>query len=65
MCILSTKDSKKPHPDPYEEVRQRVETFKNHPMVPKDVIAHGLMQDIFTGKVEVVVNGYEQAGKGE
>jgi carbonic anhydrase len=46
-------------PDPYEEVRQRVETFKNHPMVPKDVIAHGLLQDIFTGKVEVVVNGYE------
>jgi len=46
--------------DPYEEVRQRVRTFKNHPMVPKYVIAHGLMQDIFTGRVEVVVNGYEE-----
>ncbi len=51
--------------DPYEEVRQRVQTFKNHPLVPKDVIAHGLVQDILTGKVEVVVNGYEEAGKGD
>ncbi len=47
--------------DPYEDVRRRVETFKNHPLVPPDVIVHGLVQDIFTDKVEVVVNGYEEA----
>jgi carbonic anhydrase len=47
--------------DPYEEVRRQVEAFKNHPLIPPDVIVHGLVQDIFTGKVEVVVNGYEEA----
>jgi len=52
-------------PDPHEEVRRRVQVFKRHPLVPKDVIAHGLVQDILTGKVEVVVNGYEEAGKGD
>ena len=45
--------------DPREEVKRRVENFKNHPLVPPDVIAHGLLLDLATGKVEVVVNGYE------
>ena len=45
--------------DPYEEVRNQVEYFKNHPLAPPDIIVHGLVQNIFTGKVEVVVNGYE------
>jgi carbonic anhydrase len=45
--------------DPREEVKKRVENFKHHPLVPKDVIAHGLLLDLATGKVEVVVNGYE------
>jgi len=44
--------------DPREEVKRRVENFKNHPLVPPDVIAHGLLLDLATGKVEVVVNGY-------
>ncbi len=47
--------------DPYEKVREMVKDFKNHPVVPPDVIVHGLVQDILTGKVEVVVNGYEEA----
>jgi carbonic anhydrase len=47
--------------DPYEEVRRQVETFKNHPLTPPDIIVHGLVQDIFTGEVEVVINGYEGA----
>lgn len=51
--------------DPYEDVRRRVEEFKNHPLVPPDVIVHGLVQDIFTGKVEIVVNGYEEAAKAQ
>jgi carbonic anhydrase len=45
--------------DPREEVKRRVENFKNHPLVPADVIAHGLLLDLATGKVEIVVNGYE------
>jgi carbonic anhydrase len=45
--------------DPREEVKKRVENFRNHPLVPPDVIAHGLLLDLATGKVEVVVNGYE------
>jgi len=44
--------------DPREEVERRVENFKHHPLVPPDVIAHGLLLDLATGKVEVVVNGY-------
>ena len=47
--------------DPYEEVRQRVHNFKNHPLTPPDVIVHGLVQDILTGEVAVAVNGYEEA----
>jgi carbonic anhydrase len=44
--------------DPREEVKRRVESFKNHPLVPPDVIAHGLLLDLASGKVEVVVDGY-------
>jgi len=45
--------------DPREEVKRRVENFKDHPLVPPDVIAHGLLLDLATGKIEVVVNGYQ------
>ena len=46
--------------DPREEIKRRVENFKKHPLVPADVIAHGLLLDLATGKVEIVVNGYER-----
>ena len=36
-----------------------VNKVKNHPLVPKDVVVHGLIMDPKTGKVDVVVNGFE------
>jgi len=36
-----------------------VELIKSHPLIPKDIVVHGLVIDPETGKLEVVVNGYE------
>ncbi len=41
-------------------VRNTVELIKNHPVMPKDVIIHGLIIDPATGKLEVAVNGDPQ-----
>lgn len=42
--------------DEEENVVKTVETIKNHPLIP-DVPIHGLMLDIVSGEVEVVVDG--------
>lgn len=42
-----------------ESVKESVGIIKNHPLMPKDVRVHGLLIDPLTGKVEVVINGYE------
>ena len=46
--------------DPYARIKTLVETIKNHPLMPDDLIVHGLVYNIHTGKVEVAVNGYER-----
>ncbi len=46
--------------DPYECIKTLVESVKNHPLMPDDLIVHGLVYNIHTGKVEIVVNGYQQ-----
>ena len=43
-----------------ESVKESVELIKNHPLIPKDIKIHGLIMDPETGKLEVVVNGYEE-----
>jgi carbonic anhydrase len=43
-----------------ESIKESVETIKNHPLIPKDVKVHGLILDPETGKVDVIVNGYNQ-----
>ncbi|MBC7959117.1 MAG: carbonic anhydrase [Vallitaleaceae bacterium] len=43
-----------------ESVKESVELIKNHPLIAKDVIVHGLIIDSETGKLEVIVNGYER-----
>lgn len=42
-----------------ESVEQSVKMVKNHPMFPKNVSVHGLVICPETGKLDVVVNGYE------
>ncbi|WP_067624021.1 beta-class carbonic anhydrase [Alicyclobacillus acidiphilus] len=44
-----------------ESVRQSVNMIKQHPLVPKSIYVHGLIIDPETGKLEVIVNGYEEA----
>ena len=42
-------------------VEQSVKMIQNHPLVPNDVIVHGLVIDPRTGKLDVVVNGYNDS----
>jgi carbonic anhydrase len=42
-----------------ESVTESVEIIRNHPLIPKDIVVHGLIMDPETGKIDVVVNGYE------
>lgn len=42
-----------------ESIRDSVEQIKNHPLIPKNVIVHGLVISPDTGKLDIVVNGYE------
>ncbi|MDR7314089.1 carbonic anhydrase [Brevibacillus nitrificans] len=42
-----------------ESVKNSVETIKNHPLLPESVAVHGLLIDPVTGRLDVVVNGYD------
>lgn len=42
-----------------DSVRDSVETIKNHPFLASGIPVHGLVIDPSTGKLDVVVNGYE------
>ena len=44
--------------DPREAVRQEVATIKGYAFVPANFIVHGLLYDLASGEVEVIVNGY-------
>lgn len=46
--------------DVYESLKHSVTTIKNHPLIPNNVPVHGLIIAPDTGKLEVVVDGYEQ-----
>ena len=39
-------------------VRQSVATIRNHPLIPDDVIVHGLIIHPETGKLDLLVDGY-------
>ncbi len=41
-----------------DSVRESVKMIKNHPLMPKNLIVHGLVIDPETGKLDLVVNGY-------
>lgn len=38
-------------------VRESVEIVRNHPLLPRDVIVHGMIMDPETGKLEMLVDG--------
>ncbi|WP_040207537.1 beta-class carbonic anhydrase [Neobacillus jeddahensis] len=42
-----------------ESVEHSVSIIKNHPLIPKDVPVHGLVIDPKTGKLDLIVNGYQ------
>ncbi len=44
---------------PVQNVEHMVAKVRLNPLIPKDVPIHGLIFDPKTGKVEVVINGYE------
>lgn len=41
-----------------DSIKESVNIIKNHPLIPKDVSVHGLIIDSHTGKLDVVVDGY-------
>lgn len=45
--------------DVSDSVENSVKIIRNHPLIPKDVSVHGLVISPDTGKLDVVVNGYE------
>jgi carbonic anhydrase len=48
--------------DVQESVKRSVETILHHPLLPQGIPVHGLIIDPATGKLDVVVNGYERVG---
>lgn len=44
--------------DPREAVEREIAHLKTEPFVPADLVLHGLLYELTTGKVEVVVDGY-------
>ncbi len=42
-----------------DSVKHSVLMVRNHPLMPKDVAVHGLVIDPKTGRLDVMVNGYE------
>lgn len=43
-----------------QSIVDTVKIIKEHPLMPKDIKVHGLAMDPSTGKIDVIVNGYEQ-----
>jgi carbonic anhydrase len=44
--------------DPHKAVKKEIESIRRIPFVPDELILHGLLYELNSGKVEVVVNGY-------
>jgi carbonic anhydrase len=39
-------------------VRQSVDMIRHHPLLPRDVVVHGMLMDSETGALKVIVEGY-------
>lgn len=42
-------------------VRQSVDMIRHHPLLPQDVVVHGMLMDSETGALKVIVDGYRCA----
>ncbi|WIW70154.1 beta-class carbonic anhydrase [Anaerosinus gibii] len=49
--------------DPLQNIQTVVAKIKTNPLIPKDIAIHGLIFDPKTGKVDIVVDGYESIDK--
>lgn len=47
--------------DVQQSVKSSVSLIKNHPLLPADIPVHGLIIDPETGKLDLVVDGYEKS----
>ena len=46
--------------NPEEAILDQVAKLRQKPYIPSDLIIHGLLYDVVTDKVEVVLDGYEE-----
>ncbi len=46
--------------DPHQAVRREVDMVRRKPFVPNDMVLHGLVYELETARLEVVVDGYAQ-----
>lgn len=46
--------------DVYEGVENSVRIIRSHPLLPPKTVVHGLLIHPETGKLDVIINGYEQ-----
>lgn len=44
-------------------VKESVEIIRNHPLLPKDIVVHGLIISPETGKLDLLSDGYAVPGK--
>lgn len=44
---------------PHQAVKKEVAAITGSPFVPESLVVHGLVYDLATGKMDVVVNGYD------
>ena len=42
-----------------ESVKESVAKVRNHPLMPDNVAIHGLIMDPETGRLDVVINGFD------
>lgn len=49
--------------DPGAAVKREVSSIRQSPFVPESIIVHGLVYNLATGLVEVIVNGYAEETK--
>ncbi|OOG21019.1 hypothetical protein B1C78_16805 [Thioalkalivibrio denitrificans] len=47
--------------DPRDAVRREVDAIRALPYMPEDMAVHGLVYELDSGRIDVVVNGYETA----
>jgi carbonic anhydrase len=50
---------------PQDGVRSSVNLIRSHPILPRDVPVHGLMIDPETGKLDLLINGYDHNASGQ